>query len=641
MKKTILLTTCAFVALSLSASMASAAAAGAASTSSDNGTTIGELVVTAERRETNLQDTPIAVSAFSSDTLKNEKVNGGQDLLLQVPNTNYTRTNFAGFNLKIRGVGTDVIGTGGTAGVSINENELPVTVNNFANTDFYDVDRVEVLRGPQGTLYGRNSTGGAVDIITTQPSSQFGGFGSIQYGNYNQIKATGAVNIPLGDTLAVRLAGVRLVQDGVGENTYLNQKVDGRDLGSARVTISFKPSDKFSAYLLYEHYGEDDTRNRVGKQLCISDPGPASVGGIATNAQTRAFLSQGCLPGSVYQNAAYGAVNSNGTLGGILADLSGLNGTYANLFATHPLQDHNLHDIESVIQPLLTSQEDLVDLHMAYNVTDSLTLTSITGYNRSVGTTAEDYNRLVPLTPYQPSGLAALLFPNGVVNDPQTGKSNLITSFDYGDAKSKEFTEEVRLTSSFKGPFNFTVGGFYSELNGGQPGSDYYVESNSLTAFSLYNNFLRDAFGVSALAPGGVVHLDPNYPPDGSGHNYYDSRTAGTSLKSYAGFAEVSYDITPTLKLILGGRYTVDQLQNNQYPISLLSVAPNGGPTYPDPGFPISQYPLLALAGFPTELRVPQRGRWAVSQQPSARPPPRRASSRKRSAIGSLPAGPI
>ena len=115
MNKTILMTTCAFVALSLSAP-ASWAAAAAAGTSADTGTTIGELVVTAERRETNLQDTPIAVSAFSADTLKNEKLEGGQDLLLQIPNSNFTRSNFGGFNFKIRGIGTDVIARGRHSG---------------------------------------------------------------------------------------------------------------------------------------------------------------------------------------------------------------------------------------------------------------------------------------------------------------------------------------------------------------------------------------------------------------------------------------------------------------------------------------------------------------------------------------------
>ena len=554
-----------------------------APTEAGSGTTIGELVVTAQRREENLQDTPIAVSAFSASTLKNAKLEGGNDLLLQVPNSNFTRSNFGGFNFKIRGVGTDVIGSGGTQGVSINENELPVTANHFQDADFFDVDRVEVLRGPQGTLYGRNATGGAVDIITTQPNSQFGGYGSIQYGNYNQLKATGAVNIPLGDMFAVRIAGVRLVNDGFGTNTYLGTRVDGRDLGAARVTLSFKPSDRFSAYLMYEHFGEDDTRNRVGKQLCIKDPGPTNVGGVPVPAaggfvgsNYASFLNQGCLQGSLYQNAAYGTLNSNATTAGILANISGLNnGT--DVFGNNPLQDHNLHNIQSVIQPLYTAQEDLVDLHMAWNISDNLTLTSITGYNRNVGTSAEDYNRIVPVNTFTPTiglyGPAALaLFPGGVVRDPQTGVSNRVTSFDATTDSSKEYTQEVRLTSSYKGRFNFSVGGFYSEKTSPfSAGTNYYVESNALTAYAQVNNIATTAMPA--------INIDPRNPPTGAGHNYYDSRTGGGYLKSYAGFGEIYYDILPNLKLTLGGRYTTDQLYNISYPILLEVRAGAGFPT--------------------------------------------------------------
>ncbi|MHB8528987.1 MAG: TonB-dependent receptor, partial [Caulobacteraceae bacterium] len=587
---------CALGALVISAGGAHAAAASAAAAENAAGTTIGELVVTAERREENLQDTPVAVSAFSADTLKKERLDGGQNLVLQIPNTNYSRSNFGGFNFKIRGIGVDVISFSGTTGVSINENELPVAANNFANTDFYDVQRVEVLRGPQGTLYGRNAVGGAVDIITNQPTNTFGGYASAEYGNYNTVKVQGAVNIPLGDTLAVRVAGFRLVQDGFGVNTFLNQRVDGRDLGSIRATISFKPSDRFSAYLMFEHYGEDDNRNRVGKQLCIKDPGPTNVGGVPIAPaggpvlqNYAAYLNQGCLPGSLNQAAAYGTPNSNATF---LAtgNLVGLNnGT--DVFANNPLQDRNLHNIQSIRQPTFTSQEDLVDLHMAYNLTDDLTLTSITGFNQAHGTSIEDYNRIVPagvFTPVanSPFGLAApFLFPGGVVNDPQIGPSNKLATFDYGTAASKEYTEELRLASSFKGPLNFSAGAFYSEQTSPPGANNYYVFSNALTAAALVNNLAGGAL------LGGPVHVDPGTIPDGSGHNYYDARNGGGYLKSYAGFGEVYYDIAPTLKLTLGGRYTVDQLYNVSYPISVLVAANNGTPPFAD-----------GVGGFPTQV---------------------------------------
>ena len=379
---------------------------------------------------------------------------------------------------------------------------------------------------------------------------------------------------------AVRIAGLRLVNDGFGENTYLGQRVDGRDLGAARVTLSFKPSDKFSAYLMYEHFGEDDTRNRVGKQLCIKDPGPTNVGGVPiapaggfVGTNYASFLNQGCLQGSLYQSAAYGTLNSNATTAGILANISGLNnGT--DVFGNNPLQDRNLHNIQSVIQPSYKAQEDLVDLHMAWNVTDNLTLTSITGYNRDVGTSSEDYNRIVPVNTYTPTiglyGPAALaLFPGGVVRDPQTGVSNRVTSFDETTDASKEYTQEVRLTSSFKGRLNFSLGGFYSEITSPfGAGTNYYVESNALTGYAQVNNLV-------GLPP---INVDPNNPPTGAGHNYYDSRTGGGYLKSYAAFGEIYYDILPDLKLTLGGRYTTDQLYNISYPI-LLEVPGAGFPT--------------------------------------------------------------
>lgn len=605
-------------------------AADAAASADTTAPTIGEIVVTAERREENLQDTPIAVSAFSADTLNSEKLNGGEDLLLQVPNTNFTRSNFGGYDFKIRGIGTDVIASGvsGTAGVSINLNEMPVTANHFQDEEFYDVDRVEVLRGPQGTLYGRNATGGAVDLITTQPSSQFGGYGTVQYGNYNSVKVTGAVNIPLGDMFAIRIAGTRLVQDGFGENTYLHERVDGRDLGSIRTTISFKPNDKFSAYLLYEHFGEDDDRNRVGKQLCVTDPGPTNVGGVpiapaggpvATN--YAAFLNQGCIAGSLYQPAAYGTINSNGTLSGELANLIGLNnGT--NVFGNNPLQNTNLHDIQSVVQPTYKALEDLFQLHMAYNLTDNLTLTSITGFNRETYAESQDYDRVVPAQPYQPVGVAALLFPNGVVRDPQTGTSNLLTSFDYSSGESKEYTEELRLASSFSGKINFSVGGYFSEETAPfNAGTNYYVESNALTAYSQLNNYAYNATyagylaahappayaaaAAAAAAPaGGLINIDGGYPPNGSGHNYYDSRTGGGNLKSYAGFGEVYYNITKDLKLTLGGRYTEDNLYNLQYPISLLSATPNNGPSYP--GGAVGGFPSTICTTSVSACLVPQ-----------------------------------
>ncbi len=541
---------------------------------------ITEVVVTAQRRSEALQDVPVAVSAFSADTLKAQRLDGGDKLLLEVPNVNYSRGNFGGYNFQIRGIGTKVVSPTGDPGVSFNINNLPVAANHLGDTDFYDVERVEVLRGPQGTLYGRSATGGAVNVITAKPNDRLSASITGEYGNFNTEKVTGYVNLPIGDTWALRLAGFYLKRDGFGHNSVTGNDIDNRELGSYRATLSWKPVDNFRASLMFEHFEEKDNRNRVGKQLCYTDNGPASVGGVPTTAGSRNFLTQGCTPGSLYGANAYGTVNTSGTLGGILTNLIGLtngNGN-GNALLGHPLQNHNLHDIESAIDPLYQADENLAILNLAWDITPHLTMESITGYNRNRGHSAEDYNRLVATVPFgnNPSLIPGLppsgaFFPGGVVPDNQVGTTNGFRSFDYGQTQSTERTEELRLSSSFSGPINFSAGGIYIDANGT---SDYDVESNGLTAFAIENN----AIG-GALLPG-FAAIEPNNPPSGFGHSYYDARF-NSSLRSYGLFGEVYWQLADTLKVTGGIRYTRDQKKNTFFPIELLAAAtipatPNG-----------------------------------------------------------------
>ena len=129
---------------------------------------------------------------------------------------------------------------------------------------------------------------------------------------------------------------------------------------------------------------------------------------------------------------------------------------------------------------------------------------------------------------------------------PRPGRSNRLTSFDYTTGSSKEYTEELRLTSSFHGPLNFSVGGFYSEITSPfNNGTNYYVESNALTGYALLNN----AAGGAARSHRGGDRIDRNSTGrTGAGHNYYDSRTGGGYLKSYAGFGEVYFDVMHDLR---------------------------------------------------------------------------------------------
>ncbi len=214
----------------LAASVSLAAVAAIAAPAFAQDTTVGEIVVTAQKREEAIQDVPIAVSAFSQDSLEKAKIDGGPNLVLAIPNVNFSKGNFTGYNFQIRGVGAKLVAGSGDAGTGIHLNNAPLTANNLFEAEFFDVERVEVLRGPQGTLYGRNATGGVVNLITAKPIDDFEALIRGEVGNYNARKVRGMINIPLGDMFAVRAAGAMLTRDGYGENLTTGSDVDDRDL---------------------------------------------------------------------------------------------------------------------------------------------------------------------------------------------------------------------------------------------------------------------------------------------------------------------------------------------------------------------------------------------------------------------------
>lgn len=268
-----------WLAVGVSAAALTAVAAPAFAQTAGNNV-IEELVVTAQKKEEALQDVPIAVSAFDQNALEKSKIDGGPNLVLAVPNVNFSKGNFTGYNFQIRGIGSKLVAGSGDAGTGIHLNNAPLIANNLFETEFYDVERVEVLRGPQGTLYGRNATGGVVNLLTAKPKDVFEANVRAEYGNYNTTKLRGMVNVPINDMLAVRVAGSMLKRDGFGKNLTTGNDADDRDLYGVRGSISFKPSERFRTWAVWDHFEEDDSRSRIGKQFCTKDTGLTSVGGV-------------------------------------------------------------------------------------------------------------------------------------------------------------------------------------------------------------------------------------------------------------------------------------------------------------------------------------------------------------------------
>jgi len=582
-------------------------------------TVVDEVIVTAQHRSETAQSVPIAISAFSPEALDAQKIEGGPDLVKGIPNVSFTKTNFSGYNFTIRGVGTQAVSVSTDPGVSVNFNGSALIRNRLFEQEFFDVERVEVLRGPQGTLYGRNATAGAVNVISAKPTSVFEGELKAEVGNYDSRRLTGFLNLPLaGDKLGLRIAGASTQRDGYADNETTDSRIDGRDLYSTRVTLGFRPNDRFHGDLVWERFKEDDDRARSTKQLCTRDPGPTAVGSVQNlNALASAFMSQGCQNASLYADAAYGTPNGL-SIPFVLAGAQNTQfiGFSPTTFATVPLlnsvdpyggamQSRDLRKIASQFNPQYRAKSDIIELNFDVELSDNLVLTSQTAYNEDRYFSSQDYNRFntVPGVFNDSSGLVNVVdgepvtfTQGGVYCDPQLGCSSSIVGIDRSRAKSRQISQELRLQSSFDGPLNFSLGANYTRY---KTIEDYYVFFNIITAIAqsfgpVGNNsddvrICNDGSAAPAVitptSATSCVYIDPNplNKIDGDGHNYFRSKNP-YRLQSSAVFGEVYYNLAPNLKLTAGLRYTDDRKTFTPVPSQVL-LSPTKGGTVPG-GYP-------------------------------------------------------
>ncbi len=237
---------------------AGGADAGAAQTAQDTAAAgaLQEVVVTAERRAANIQTTPIAISAVSGDQLASQQLTTVTDLQKTIPNMQVLDAGTYQ-SINIRGIGNTAITPSIVPGVAVTHDGLLSDETIFIGEPFYDIADVEVLRGPQGTLVGASSTGGAVEITSQNPNFRgINGFGEFEFGNYTDKKFDGAINLPITDTLAARLAFNEELRNSFYHNyNWLPGPAHGPgDPGSihnqnARLGFLWQPTDSFQAVL--------------------------------------------------------------------------------------------------------------------------------------------------------------------------------------------------------------------------------------------------------------------------------------------------------------------------------------------------------------------------------------------------------
>jgi iron complex outermembrane recepter protein len=230
----------------------------ATSTATADTNTLQEVVVTAEKRSTDLQRTPIAVTALSSATLEQDQVRDLKDIQSLVPN--FKMGDAQGIaQITIRGVGSASFLPGSNGDVAVNENEVYVSRPIAQQAGLFDVSNIEVLRGPQGTLFGRNATGGAVDITTALPTDTLSGYGRVTGGNYDEARIEAGFGGPIVDNvLLARFAAFRESHDGYGTNLITGTGIDDKYDYGFRGSVVFMPTSNLQATLIAEIFREND-----------------------------------------------------------------------------------------------------------------------------------------------------------------------------------------------------------------------------------------------------------------------------------------------------------------------------------------------------------------------------------------------
>jgi iron complex outermembrane receptor protein len=476
------------------------------------GNVVGEVVVTAERRSVNIQTTPISVAAVSGNTLAEKQVVTIEDLQASVPGLSVTESGQT-TNVNIRGLGNSAITPSITTGVAVFRDGLYEPEAILLNEPFYDIGDVEVERGPQGTIIGQNSTGGAVQINSRNPNfNGINGYMEGTVGNYGDRRLDGAVNLPIiGDILAARVAfnveGRDSYYNDVGQalngSVLSNDRPGSVSENNVRIGLLFKPTESFQA-LFKAELNYLDTGGIPGRPL---PPPTCNIAGSGCVTPTN-------TPSSFYYD-----------------------GNYANLGPYNLNYNRQEEEID---------RADRFSLELRYKFANGITLRSLTGYQHNDQQLEQDIDKSFtpPIANPNPGGPAA--------------STTLIGSETYHEVGPLDdyYSQEFDVISPDSGKLTYLAG------------ASYFWRSTPVDLTQW-----PDIIGVSArpgcapdpaaAACGGTPVLAGGIP------SIYGAEVQSLDLtgiqRLFGIFGQVSYQILPTLQLQVGARYSMDNNQQGGY----------------------------------------------------------------------------
>ena len=246
----------------------------------------GDIIVTAQRRSESLQRVPAAITALTGDQLERQGINSVADVSSRTPSFVIGQQGPASPDLTIRGIGSSDRDAGSDRSVIVFVDEIYTGRAGGIPADLFDLERVEVLRGPQGTLYGKNAVGGAVNLITRKPTDEFSANAELSIGNYGLAEAKGAVGGGLTKTLSGRFAYSTRRRDGWYHNALFGVRTDDYRLGAARAQLRWRPSAALDVLL-----SGDYSHDRVDGVSTYIDPATPALIASGFNPGTDPFVS--------------------------------------------------------------------------------------------------------------------------------------------------------------------------------------------------------------------------------------------------------------------------------------------------------------------------------------------------------------
>lgn len=487
-----------------------------------------EIVITAEKRVTTVQDTPIAVTAFTGDELQRALISKPMDLQFNVPNMLMSKGNFSEATISIRGVGRLAIGSASDSGTGNHFDGIYLNNGRIFEMEFYDAERVEVLRGPQGTLYGRNTTAGVINFITRKPEDTFGGDLIVEAGNYDYAKVKGAINIPLTDNFAQRFAVFYTERNGYVDNPYTNDDIDGRDMYSVRSGTRWS-NDNTDATLTVNYFEEDSDRMRASNQSCLRDPS-----GIL-----------GCMPTALANDTTNSAATASGFLvNTFIQPLTGLD--FPDDDFIHSPQSPDPRKQWMDFNPTYKVKDTIVAFEVNHDFGD-LNLTSLTGYHHSRYDAANDYDFNVA-SELWPMQVTLVNVPGGTITVDRS------YNVDRSITKPDQWSQELRLASDYDGEWNFMLGAFYLTYES----TDFYT-----------------IYSAAVELTGELLDIDPS-------QRLYSNEADPYQLDTHAGFGELYWQARDDVTVTFGFRYTQEKKKSRQRTIYLAFLS---DPNAPNQGF--------------------------------------------------------